>query len=101
MFKFLFFIFAFGIAANASAQAMPFHQPQSDLIVPVSSGCGLGVHRGPYDGCFPMYGGYYGGPYRGYRNAYYVGAVSGGVCGGRGTRTVCTTSNGMCWVTCN
>ena len=100
MFKSLFFVFAFGVAANTSAQAMPFQQLQNDLIVPVSSGCGLGVHRGPYDGCYPAYGGYYGGPYRGYRNAYYVGAISGGVCGGRGTHLACNFY-GMCWVACN
>ena len=92
----LFYLVAFAVAGIAAAEAMPMHRAQVDFILPVASGCGLGVHRGPYDGCYPIYGGYF----RSYRNAYYVGPVSGGVCGGRGTHLACTYY-GMCWVACN
>jgi hypothetical protein len=96
----LLFLFAFVVAGIAAAQAMPLHRVQgSDLIISVASGCGLGVHRGRYDGCYPVYS-YYADYYRGYRNAYYAGPVSGGVCGGRGTHLACNYY-GMCWVACN
>ena len=71
-----------------------------DLIVLVASGCGLGVHRGPLDGCTPINDGYFARYYRGYRNAYYVGPVTGGVCGGRGTHIACNYYE-ICWVACN
>jgi hypothetical protein len=90
------FVFVFGISA---AQAMPFHQLQTNSIIPAASGCGLGVHRGPFDGCYPIYS-YYAGYDRGYRNSYYTGFVSRGVCGGRGTHLACNFY-GICWVACN
>jgi len=70
---------------------------QAGLTIPVTRGCGLGVHRGPFDGCYPIY---YSGYDRGYRNAYYAGPVSGGVCGGRGTHLACNFY-GICWIACN
>jgi hypothetical protein len=85
------------------AQAMPVAPnglaPAAALSIPVASGCGLGVRRGPYDGCYPVYG-HYAGYFRGYRNAYYTGPVSRGVCGGRGTHLACNFF-GICWVACN
>ncbi|MFZ1951709.1 MAG: hypothetical protein WB390_01825 [Pseudolabrys sp.] len=93
---FLAFAFVFVISA---AEAMPLYQPSANVIVPVASGCGLGVHRGPYDGCYPIYG-YYAGYDRGYRNNYYTGFVSRGVCSGRGTHLACNFY-GTCWVACN
>ena len=60
----------------ATAQAMPFHA-QATLIIPVASGCGLGVHRGPLDGCEPINGSYYFGHYPGYYRAYYNGYYRG------------------------
>ena len=36
-----------------------------------AGGCGIGVHRGPYNGCSPVYGGYYNGYYDRYYNGYY------------------------------
>ena len=93
-----FFAFAFVFAASA-ADAMPLFHAQANVMVPVASGCGLGVHRGPYDGCDPIYG-YYAGYDRGYRNNYYTGFVSRGVCSGRGTHLACNFF-GTCWVACN
>jgi hypothetical protein len=95
-----FFIFAFVVAGIVSAQAMPLVRTQPDLIVLVASGCGLGVHRGPLDGCTPINDGYFARYYRGSRNAYYVGPVTGGVCGGRGTHIACNYYE-ICWVACN
>jgi hypothetical protein len=91
---FFVFVFVFGIPA---AQAMPLHQLRANSIIPVASGCGLGVHRGPFDGCYPIY---YAGYDSGYRNNYYTGFVSRGVCGGRGTHLACNFY-GICWVACN
>ena len=96
--KTLSFVFAL-IFAITAAEAMPFHRPQTNMITPVASGCGLGVHRGPYDGCYPIYG-YYIGYGGGYRNNYYTGFVSRGVCSGRGTHLACNFY-GTCWVACN
>jgi hypothetical protein len=80
-----------------AARAMPFYPPQVSLIVPAASGCGLGVRRGPLDGCDPLY---YAGYGSGYRNNYYTGFVSRGVCNGRGTHLACNFY-GICWVACN
>jgi len=80
-------VFVFAVAA---AQAMPLHQMRADWVVPAASGCGLGVHRGPYDGCYPIYGYFAGYDYRNSR----------GVCGGRGTHLACN-SYGVCWIACN
>ncbi|HYC16914.1 MAG TPA: hypothetical protein VEC94_06900 [Pseudolabrys sp.] len=90
---FVLFILAL-IFTVTDARAMPLRlPPQANLIIPVASGCGLGVHRGPYDGCYPIYG-------VGYPSSYYTGFVSRGVCGGRGTHLACNVY-GTCWVACN
>ena len=78
---------------------MPLHQVPANLIISVVGGCSLGVHRGPYDGCYLVYG-YYAGYLPGYRNAYYTDPVSGGACGGCGTHLACNFY-GMCWIACN
>jgi hypothetical protein len=84
----------FGLPA---AHAIPLYPQQASLLVPVASGCGLGVHRGPLDGCYPLYfAGYYGSN----RNNYYTGFNSRGVCSGRGTHLACNPY-GICWVACN
>jgi len=89
-----------GMLCATDTRAMPVSpEPAATLSIPVASGCGLGVHRGPYDGCYPVYG-HYPGYFRGYRNAYYTGPVSRGVCGGRGTHLACNFF-GICWVACN
>lgn len=93
---FALLIFVFGIS---TARAMPLDPLQAGLLIPVASGCGLGVHRGPLDGCYPVYG-YYAGYGGGYRNNYYTGFNSGGVCSGRGTHLACNPY-GICWVACN
>jgi hypothetical protein len=98
--KLAFFIFAFVVAGIVSAQAMPMVRAQAGLISLVASGCGLGVHRGPFDGCYLINDAYFARYYRGYRNAYYVGPVTGGVCGGRGTHLACNYYE-ICWVACN
>jgi hypothetical protein len=73
------------------------HPQQPSLVVPVASGCGLGVHRGPLDGCYPLY---FAGDYSSGRNNYYTGFTSRGVCQGRGTHLACNLY-GICWVACN
>ncbi len=46
----------------AQTQAMPVGPTTAPaLIISVASGCGLGVHRGPYDGCETVYDGNYAG----------------------------------------
>jgi hypothetical protein len=80
-----------------AAQAMPLQQLHGGSIIPVASGCGLGVRRGPLDSCDPIY---YAGYASGYFNAYYIGRVSNGVCSGRGTHLACNIY-GICWVACN
>lgn len=91
----------FAVTGAVCAEAMPLGPIAAPALrIPVASGCGLGVHRGPFDGCEPVYGGYYPGYDRGYRNNYYVGYNRGGVCGGRGTHLACNFY-GICWVACN
>lgn len=90
--------FFFGMGHGfSSARAMQVQQLAASEVVTVSSGCGLGVRRGPFDRCDPFY---YVGHGSSYRNAYYIGPVSGGVCGGRGTHIACN-AYGICWVACN
>jgi hypothetical protein len=97
---------------------------QTELTIQVSSGCGLGVRRGPGGECVPVYydangngwchrtywrsyyRGYHG-YYRGYRHAHYpyvrypndtgVVVVDKGVCG-FGSYLVC--GYGTCWRRC-
>ena len=90
-------VLLFGIGLP-TAKAMPLQQLQSNLIIPAASGCGLGVHRGPLDGCFPIQ--ISPGDTPPYRTNYYVGYVSRGVCEGRGTHVACNRF-GLCWVACN
>ena len=92
-----FFAFAFVFAISA-AEALPLYPAQPNVIVSVAGGCGLGVHRGPFDGCYPIYG-YYADYDRGYCNNYYTGFVSRGVCSGRGTH-LAGNFYGTCWVAC-
>ena len=90
----------------AQTQAMPVGPATAPaLIISVASGCGLGVHRGTYDGCETVYDGNYAGagrsPYNHYYvGQYFVGSDRGGFCGGRGTHLVCN-SFGLCRVVCN
>jgi hypothetical protein len=91
---FFFLVLSSGMSVT---RAMPFQQLQASALIPIASGCGLGVRRGPFDRCDPIYYVGYGSPYR---NAYYIGPVTGGVCGGRGTHLACN-SYGICWAACN
>jgi hypothetical protein len=91
---FFVFVFVFGIAP---AHAIPMQRLQASVIIPVASGCGLGMHRGQFERCYPIY---YAGYDRGYRNPYYAGPVNRGVCGGLGTHLACNIY-GICWVACN
>lgn len=102
------------VVSVATVQAMPFHTVHPGLTIHVGSGCGLGVHRGPFDGCNDyVYGGqyrsYYRGYYRGYNDGYYDGYYQGfgrslivdqGACSGRGMYRVCN-DYGTCWAECN
>jgi hypothetical protein len=101
----------------AAAQATPFRTAQAGSIITVASGCGLGVNRGPYNGCDPIdsgyfvghHRGYYRGYYRGYAHGYYDGYYDGsgrsrlvdqGACSGFRMYRVCDIY-GMCWAACN
>jgi hypothetical protein len=112
MSKLLSFVFGISFIGIAAAQATPFHSAHARFIIPVASGCGIGVHRGPYDGCEPIYGGYhrsfYRGYYHGYNNGYHYGyydepgrslLVDQGNCSGRGNYLVCN-AYGVCWAAC-
>jgi len=70
---------AAGIVSVGAGQAMPHvAHIASSAITPVSSGCGLGVLRGPYDGCVPFYSLYPAYPYyypTHYQIYYYRGPV--------------------------
>ena len=107
----IFTLFSFGVGVGA-AQAMPFRSAQAGLTIPVASGCGIGVHRGPYDGCDAIYSGYYRhhhraysrGYYDGYQDGYYDGSggpriVDQGACSGGRMYRVCNVY-GRCWVAC-
>jgi hypothetical protein len=75
-----------GVYTATAASIAPISS-QFALIVPVGSGCGLGVRRGPFFDCTPVhvYGGSYSGYhrahvrsykrgyFRGYRSGYYRG----------------------------
>jgi hypothetical protein len=85
----------------AETKAMPIATVSAPtLSIPVASGCGLGVHRGPFDGCETIYDGNFAGSGRNPYNHYYVGFGRGGFCGGRGTHLACN-SVGLCRVVCN
>jgi hypothetical protein len=110
--KLLFFGIGISIVGVAVAQAMPFHSAPAGLVIQVADGCGIGVYRGPYGDCKPIYRGYdydynrsY---YRGYRHGYYDGYSDGsgrsrlvnqGACSGRDMVRVCNVY-GVCWATC-
>jgi hypothetical protein len=103
MIRFISFTLAVCLALwVAHAQAMPLATPLPvpSVSILVSSGCGLGVRRGPFDGCAVIYDGNYGPFARGPYNQYYVGFYGAGACGGRGTQYICNRI-GQCRVVCN
>jgi hypothetical protein len=99
-----YFILAFAVCVAMPAietQAMPVPSIAAPAVsIQVASGCGLGVHRGPFDGCETVYDGNYAGAGRFPGNHYYVGFNRGGLCGGRGTHLDCNRF-GQCRVVCN
>jgi hypothetical protein len=106
--KLISFVFGISIICISAAQAVPFHQEQTGLLViPVASGCGLGVHRGPYDGCEPIYDEYYNDDHRsyrrgyrhGYRHGYNDGFYDGFYYGPPACYRVCNIF-GICWAAC-
>jgi hypothetical protein len=80
-----------GLAILVSAMALQVRTADANIIAPLSSGvpqfqlvsgCGLGVNRGPYNDCSPVYLSVHRkrhahdrGYYRGYREGYYQGYV--------------------------
>jgi|SRR5271169_6572388 len=109
MSKLASFVFGISIVGIAAAQAMPFRPTYAGLTVHVSSGCGLGVHRGPFDGCDPFYFGPYRSYFREHPNGYYDGSYLGSgrslmvdqeACRKRGMYRACN-GDGICWVACN
>ncbi len=123
MSKLVSLVFVLVISCAVSAHAMPvaaLAPVQTELTIPVVSGCGLGVRRGAFNGCdavyvYVGYGGYRPdyyqgcrrGYYRGYRHANYpyvrynnvtgVVAVNKGVCR-FGSYLSCVY--GTCWRRC-
>ena len=109
----IFALISFG-ASIAVAQPMSLRGAPVELTIPISSGCGIGVHRGPYDECnVVIYGGYYRAHHHayyrgyidGYRDGYYYGSgsarmVNQGACSGRRMFRVCDVY-ARCWATCN
>src|SRR5215475_1848630 len=99
--QYLVALVAFLVSATlqdlSAAAAMPFQRLQATTIVPVASGCGLGVRRGPFDRCDPYH-------YIGYRSsslyAYYIGPVCGRVCCERISHLP-YNSYGSCLIGCN
>jgi hypothetical protein len=89
MAKYLSAVFIIAVLSATGALAMPLGAlptTQSELYVPVGSGCGIGVRRGPLGGCDPPYiydgngayeRGYRHGYYRGYHRGYYEGYHDG------------------------
>jgi hypothetical protein len=63
-----------GVHTAAAAPIAPI-SPQFALTVPVGDGCGLGVRRGPFFDCAPVY--VYGGYYHGYRRPYVRSSYRG------------------------
>jgi hypothetical protein len=88
----------FGAAQAHAMSIAPIAVPA--VSVPVASGCGLGVRRGPFDGCETIYDGNYAGIGQNPYNHYYVGFARGGFCAGRGTHLACNTF-GLCRIVCN
>jgi hypothetical protein len=87
-----------GAAQTQATPVAPIAIPSASI--PVASGCGLGVHRGPFDGCETVFDGNYPGARRSPYNGYYMGFARGGICGGRGTHLVCN-GFGLCRIVCN
>lgn len=101
--RYFFLPFVACLAMGAGdAQAMPVATSIAApaLSILVASGCGLGVHRGPFDGCETVYDGNFAAGGRSPYNQYYVGSYRAGACGGRITRLKCNRS-GVCRVVCN
>ena len=110
MYKRLFLVIGISIVGIVGAQSMPFHQIPAGSAVSLAGGCGIGVHRWPYNGCNPVYyGSYYGDYYmgyrHGYRHGYYVGRyqssrlVDHGPCNDGRMYPVCDDL-GVCWAAC-
>ena len=53
--QFLLFGIAIAVISITTVRAMPFSRLQTDLVVPVAAGCGLGVNRALDYGCYPIY----------------------------------------------
>ncbi len=103
---------AFSIFLLSSvAHAVPGYRVQAGLVVPVSGGCGIGVHRGPFNGCNVAFWGYRHAYYRGYangnRDGYFDGSygdgrgwlVDQGACSGLKPYLICAP-DGSCWADC-
>jgi len=99
MYRLLFTVVTFVFVGIGAVDARPLHWRQSTLLIPAASGCGLGVYRDRFSQCYSVHH-YLPGYWRGYRDEYYAGPVTGGVCGGRGTHVACNIFR-ICWVACN
>jgi hypothetical protein len=87
------------VAAPAKAMPVAPIAVQSVSLL-IASGCGLGVRRGPFDGCETVYDGNYAAVRHNPYNHYYIGFARGGFCGGRDTQLACNNF-GLCRVVCN
>ncbi len=99
----ILFVFGISIVCISAAQAMPFHRVRAEFVIPVASGCGLGVNRGPYGECTPIYDDFYNysrrGYHRGYRHGYSRGFYDGYFYGSPVCYRVCNIF-GVCWAAC-
>jgi hypothetical protein len=101
-----------GIGAHAGS----IYPEHAGMITTIESGCGIGVRRGPYGGCGPVYPNYYSDYYKGYYRGYYRGYWTGyrdgyvdgsvpslmvdqGACSGRRMYRVCDAYL-TCWIAC-
>lgn len=99
------------ILLSTAAHATSWYRAQAGLVVPISGGCGIGVHRGPFNGCNVAYWGYRHAFHRGYaigyRDGYFDGSygfgpgwlVDQGACSGLKPYLICAPG-GPCWADC-
>ncbi|HEX5508835.1 MAG TPA: hypothetical protein VFX37_10065 [Pseudolabrys sp.] len=104
-------VFFSAALVSTTTQAGSWHRVSPGIILPVAGGCGIGVHRGPFNGCNVAYRPYRHAYYRGYVHGYrdgYLDDVYGhgpawlvdqGACSGLKPYLICAPG-GPCWADC-
>jgi hypothetical protein len=80
MHRLLFLAATFAFFGIGAVDARPLYWPQSTLLMPAASGCGLGVHRNRFSRCYPVHY---------YLPGYWRGAHAP-LCGSRNSRLLQT-----------